>query len=707
MTLSWSEWSVSPWKTSSPYVHWHYSVPPGELRSELPGEPVQGLLYLFDPVNVHLEDFLRPAFTRVETFASKSLEDSAKVPDVPAFGGLKTPTVPLPGASFNKHFAEYYDKEGNWAFDDDNLPVVDDPETVIVGIVDTGIALGHNRFREEDGRTRFLAAWQQTAPHAGQSYLPFGQELYRDNIDTLLSTHSQGDLRRSLDEAAFNDAAQLVNMRDKHGHREIAGRNAHGTAVADLAFGERPGEGDKRVKLIAVNLPDRYIVHSSGVFLDYFAIYGIKRIADLADMIFEKSREAARLRNDPRPWPDHRFPVIVNMSFGKNAGAKDGHDPFSAAVQQINDHRSCNGLLPVQMVIPVGNQNLVRGCAEVTLASGAQDKVTFITQPEDQTPNFLEIWTESLDKAQETLADQVALPLEIDIIPPGDQRTPEPSSGGHLQSRTLGSKVGRLYCSVRLDAANAGYKVGYLFCTAPTLWQESPLREASPSGRWTIVLRNAGQRALRVYLSAQTDQSILPRSGTGRLPRLEREDYEMHVHPSGRLRDSYSYPYRPGGNLDNSPVLRRHGSINAMSTGSSVIAVAGYRLSDGRPAAYSSTGYAYKLDTNSLATPVLAFPTDESPAHFGLLASGASNGSVVAMRGTSFAAALATRWVTRLVLNRQILLPDAISAINAAAQKAEADSPSHFKGNTPPAAKIGHGRIRERPARLARTMHPP
>ena len=43
------------------------------------------------------------------------------------------------------------------------------PETVIVGIIDTGIALGHRRTRlPEDGGTRFLAAWQQSGlihPH--------------------------------------------------------------------------------------------------------------------------------------------------------------------------------------------------------------------------------------------------------------------------------------------------------------------------------------------------------------------------------------------------------------------------------------------------------------------------------------------------------------------------------------------------------------
>ena len=37
--------------------------------------------------------------------------------------------------------------------------------TVIVGIVDTGISLAHRQFRFKDGKTRFISFWQQSAPY--------------------------------------------------------------------------------------------------------------------------------------------------------------------------------------------------------------------------------------------------------------------------------------------------------------------------------------------------------------------------------------------------------------------------------------------------------------------------------------------------------------------------------------------------------------
>ena len=70
-----------------------------------------------------------------------------------------------------------------------------------------------------------------------------------------------------------------------------------------------------------------------------------------------------------------------------------------------------------------------------------------------------------------------------------------------------------------------------------------------------------------------------------------------------------------------------------------------YRNSDGKPASYSATGIGKKTGEGNSAAPTAAFPTDDGAAHFGILSAGAANGSVVAMQGTSFASAQATRFI--------------------------------------------------------------
>lgn len=106
-----------------------------------------------------------------------------------------------------------------------DLPTVDD-DTVLVGVIDTGIALGHDRFCNADGSSRVLAAWQMTHAHS-QSHLPFGRELYRGDIDAALTQHRTAG---HLDQGGFDRALGLVDLDSPLGSRELLGPPfAHGT----------------------------------------------------------------------------------------------------------------------------------------------------------------------------------------------------------------------------------------------------------------------------------------------------------------------------------------------------------------------------------------------------------------------------------------------------------------------------------------------
>ncbi|MEM9140908.1 MAG: hypothetical protein AAGB15_13870, partial [Pseudomonadota bacterium] len=166
------------------------------------------------------------------------------------------------------------------------------------------------------------------------------------------------------------------------------------------------------------------------------------------------------------------------------------------------------------------------------------------------------------------------------------------------------------------------------------------------------------------------DQAILPGRAIGLRSYFDDPVYRTHGE-DGRLIESYAYPGPDGkrpaltdwdaSNL--SPVLR-HGTMNASAAHEYVACVGGYRVSDGKPAAYSATGRGRKSgkddatgfkagfeDGGRRGAPTAVLPTDDGPAHFGVLAAGAANGSVVAMQGTSFAAPQAVRIIVETHLS--------------------------------------------------------
>ena len=649
MTDRWSEWKGDEWASQSPYVDWWFAIHPNGFAGELPDrceDKKDGYIYLTPPPPLEI-------FGKCCSLDQPPGEVSEEIDNLPPdlCKVFREGQVPVPGFAINCDFTKYVEEHGDWSPKVDDLPTAA-ADTVIVGVVDTGIGLGNSRFCDENGETRILAAWQQNGirPEVDpQLYLPCGTELYQGDINELLKQHGGGSRGGHLREADFNRAAGLVDLQHTFGHRELAGRTAHGTHVLDAAAGFAADRADpemlRRMKIIAVNLPHRSTVGLSGTFLDYFTLFGIKRIADLSNLIWQKSGHQAPAGGLKG------FPIVINLSFGKNAGTKDGLDFFNSAVRQFNKDRLKHGYTPIQLVIPVGNDNLEQGNAVMTADPGVIQEIDWRTLPEDHSSNFAEIWTAPLPNPDGLKAEDIRIPIEIAVTAPG-QPPAELSIGKHLHHRALGDYA-KIYCRVKVSEDCGHYRVCYLLCTAATLRHSDPMVMA-PAGRWKIQVRNRETWRMGIYLGVQTDQSTLPYASTGLRAIFERPEYRRHDESSGRVLDSYDYPVdHEAGSRDNSPVLRRHGSINATAASVETVAVAGYRVLDGRPADYSATGLGRSIaepgrsvgEMFDRATPSVALPSDDGPAHIGTLAAGAANGSVVPMRGTSFAAGAATRQV--------------------------------------------------------------
>ena len=212
----------------------------------------------------------------------------------------------------------------------EELPCLDNKETVIIGVIDIGIPLGHSRLRDAEGQTRILAAWQQLATPPS-SYLPFGRELLKPQIDNLIAESSGGTHTGWLDEETFNRATGVVDMENTFGTREAAKVASHGAHVTDLAAGCDPGEEGEfaeKVKVIAVNVPNVDILGNSGEFTNGFVLSAVERILALSDAIWQKSFTSDSTQ-PPEPCP---CPIIINISLGKQAGAKNSIDLFLSLI---------------------------------------------------------------------------------------------------------------------------------------------------------------------------------------------------------------------------------------------------------------------------------------------------------------------------------------------------------------------------------------
>jgi len=83
-----------------------------------------------------------------------------------------------------------------------------------------------------------------------------------------------------------------------------------------------------------------------------------------------------------------------------------------------------------------------------------------------------------------------------------------------------------------------------------------------------------------------------------------------------------------------SSIVQKSGTLNGIGTGKAAKMAAGYRLSDGLPARYSSSGPA----RGSRLGPDFAYPTEVSRMVHGISEAGTRSGTVVNLSGTSAAA---------------------------------------------------------------------
>ncbi len=602
------------------------------------------------------------------------------------------------------------------------------PDTVIMGIIDVGIPLGHRHSRFKDGTTRFLGAWQMSAdrrdlnpdPALGrpgrQLYVPFGRELLANEINAELMKHTpSGDIKTGwLDETAFNRSTFSEDPQSLHGNRELGRQKAHGAFVLDTAAGvNATADPDlaSQFRILAINLPRRELIGHSAENLEFYSLHGILRLVAISDAIWQRNQPKSGLREEDKKG--HH--LVINLSFGMQASGRDGFDMTAELIRKLNEKREEAGYHPIHLSIPAGNENLSQSHIYTRLGEGVKTELQWRIAPSDQSANFVEIWTNELkDIAQD---DKVPLAIEV-IAPNGKSLGVSQGKHGHSNDLETDDKtaVARIYCDVmkaerKLDIKSTTQehpetgtqrkRIRYLIAVKQTnLYEQTAL---APSGLWTIKLRNILDKPMRLRMDIQTDQSV-HHLATGNLrSTFEDRDYERYDE-TGRVIDSYDYPYdksKPKA-TDSSNLVRRHGTITAIGISSHTATVAGHRQSDGRMAPESGTGIRIREDDTTLRSgpkhpirkkvskPTASMTIRDGAAHFGTLASGSTDGSSVAMEGTSFAAARMSRYIVMSLLRPHFVKSDVIKEIEEAAKSEEAKE--LFSGRAAQ-LKMGAGRL--------------
>ncbi|MEJ8572705.1 S8 family serine peptidase [Microbaculum marinum] len=500
------------------------------------------------------------------------------------------------------------------------------PCKVVVGVIDDGLAIAHERFRHADGTTRIAYAWAQDGPvPASGAPAGFGREYDKAAIDQLLLQCTHGGL---VDEDAFYRIAGLADF-GQAGHKGVAGRSSHGTHVMDLAAGYDPrdGEGAERA-IVCVQLPSAITADTSGARLDPYVHLAMNYILDRADWI------ARQQGSGP-------LPVVINFSYGTVAGPHDGTSELEAAIDefvQIHTGRP----QPVSVVLPSGNSHLSRCHAQLAYdttsmvdAEAATSDLEWRVLPDDRTSSFVEIW---LPYAPPPVG---ASRVELQIAPPGSPTHPtSPWIGEEPGQGVVWERDGQVVCKAvyTFDPdPNPTGRGRFVVAIRPTVYLGAPKRLA-PSGVWRIRIRNISLGSGEiVHAWVQRDDTPHGYPTRGRQAFFDHASYERF--DTGGFELETDSP---------ACIVKRAGLINAIATGEKPAVIGGYLRKEAVVSKYSAGGP---------TTPVRDAPApwrtgpdavavgDDSLVHWGVLAAGTRSGSTVALTGTSVAAPQVTRWI--------------------------------------------------------------
>jgi Subtilase family len=511
---------------------------------------------------------------------------------------------------------------------------------VVVGIIDDGIAFGHERFRDKSRKTRIASIWLQDGFPECDSF-DYGREINQDSINRCIEkcTHKGG-----FEEDTFY---RLMGVGEftQQGHKPVMWRKAHGTHVLDLAAGPQPKVGELSPlammypdwRIICVQLPVATTADTSGASLAANVVDGIWHILNRSSP------------DDGATYPN----VVINLSYGMLAGPHDGTSHLECAIDDITSFWEHATGAKVSVMIPSGNSHLSRihACIErhhFDRGNGCVD-LPWRILPDDRTPSYLEVWLPHRSTRD-------ASPVELMIVPPdGDESDWIGSSNPVV--RLTPENSDDVVCQASYEYVPASGRALFLVIVGPTASLPAVVEKRSlataPFGLWKVKLRRTNLHENdKVNAWIQRDDTPFGYRTGGRQSYFDDPFYRRFDaagreieddHPSDKIKiDSGA------GEKGHDSIVKRAGSMNALATGVSTIVLGGLLGKEQRLAKYSAGGpIELKMGEKSPHRhgPDAVAVSDDTAVRAGTLAAGTRSGSMVAMNGTSVAAPLITRWI--------------------------------------------------------------
>lgn len=537
------------------------------------------------------------------------------------------------------------------------LEIVKVPEkSVVMAVIDDGMAIGHNLFRDGMTSSRVHMAYVMHSMGGGHPHTR-GRCIEKPEIDAALVTHTHNGL---LDEASFYHELDIINHGDDV-FSPAALRRSHGTHVMSMAAGYDMGDAKgKRRPILCAMLPPLVTQDTTGQDLRPSLALAFRVLV----------RHARRFR-----LPDGSYaPVVFNFSYGNFAGP---HDGTGAITQLIEREMRRFPKQEKRILLPAGNGNLSRTHARVTFDKSQPDEVTLrmMVLPDDRTASFVEMWMPwsatntpppNHVRVRVTSPDgQTSAP--VDVTSPGPTVLPDDN----------GNPIAELVYAFHSLPTQRGAITLSLNPTA-SLNGSAPL---APSGQWEIHLERVdlkADEAVEVWI--RRDDTLPGFPPHGRQSYFSNACYQRF--------DAIGRPLAVDPPGSDCPV-RRAGTLNGFADGVSPIVLGAFVDQNGEMSDYSAAGPITPTRGNPVANregPDASVRADDSLVRLGTIGAGSASGSMLRQGGTSTSTPLAARY-----------LADGLAGGAAGdrawlSAQAAASDPS-IPGPTPIATRTGGGRL--------------
>lgn len=552
------------------------------------------------------------------------------------------------------------------------------PGPVVVGVIDDSFAIGHPRFQFSNGQSRIFSYWDQDADYDyAHATVPFGRELLSVNPGDFDSAWPN---KESLNGFLAQATAQNLPLPEFYGlpglrpffpprPTEKTRIASHGTHVLDLAAGANrrdikgfPPEqaADAAPALLAVKLPRASVQDTSGAFLEFYMLEGVRHIISRAKMLH----------------PDAK--VVIVSSYGFYGGPHDG----ASQIERDMDALIAAAHNDVEIVLPSGNGRRERTHTLRDFDQREVQEISWRVAPDDDTPSVMEVWSEPYPQGAGAM-------MELSVVTPDG-----------LDSRATGDVLTDVQTAQQLVLVENGRFIIQAVCVHPDMhpgrrlfliWMQPTALNGpgvvdtpAASGVWTVRMRALDAvytRPASVWI--RRDDSLVGFASGGRQSSIERDwtIWKDDPNDNQQLREE----------AGNAGTAQRSRTINKIATCSRTVVVGGFEFdrADRFPVPSSAGG-------PTAPRPDSAWPDREGPdalapsqifGGFGIAAAGFFGGGKVRFRGTSVAAPLVGAEIASAITDSGF--PGGREFVHGEAAASEASQPSVSR---PSRALGGYGR---------------